>query len=69
MTQLAADFAAKSLLNLMTSSPVATGLAKSYLSFDLIKFSLGERCSDVYIYIYFPELRILYELVCGFRSV
>ncbi len=27
MTQLAADFAAKGLLNLMTSSPVATGLA------------------------------------------
>ncbi len=28
MTQLAADFAAKGLLNLMTSSPVATGLAQ-----------------------------------------
>ncbi len=27
MTQLAAGFAAKDLLNLMTSSPVATGLA------------------------------------------
>ncbi len=27
MTQLAASFAAKGLLNLMTSSPVATGLA------------------------------------------
>ncbi len=27
MTQLAANFAAKGLLNLMTSSPVATGLA------------------------------------------
>ncbi len=27
MTQLAADFAAKGLLNLMASSPVATGLA------------------------------------------
>ncbi len=27
MTQLAADFAAKALLNLMTSSTVATGLA------------------------------------------
>ncbi len=27
MTQLAAGFAAKGLLNLMTSSPVATGLA------------------------------------------
>ncbi len=27
MTQLAVDFAAKGLLNLMTSSPVATGLA------------------------------------------
>ncbi len=27
MTQLAADFAAKGVLNLMTSSPVATGLA------------------------------------------
>ncbi len=27
MTQLVADFAAKGLLNLMTSSPVATGLA------------------------------------------
>ncbi len=27
ITQLAADFAAKGLLNLMTSSPVATGLA------------------------------------------
>ncbi len=27
MTQLAADFAAKGLFNLMTSSPVATGLA------------------------------------------
>ncbi len=26
MTQLAADFAAKGLLNLVTSSPVATGL-------------------------------------------
>ncbi len=27
MTQLTADFVAKDLLNLMTSSPVATGLA------------------------------------------
>ncbi len=27
LTQLAADFAAKGLLNLMTSSPVATGFA------------------------------------------
>ncbi len=27
MTQLGADFAAKGFLNLMTSSPVATGLA------------------------------------------
>ncbi len=27
MTQLAADFAAKGLLNIMTSRPVATGLA------------------------------------------
>ncbi len=53
MTQLAADFAAKGLLNLMTSSPVATGLA---------------HLSSV-VYIYSPELRILHELICGFRSV
>ncbi len=48
MNQLAADFAAKGLLNLMTSSPVATGLAHSYSSFDFIKFLLGERYSVVY---------------------
>ncbi len=49
MTQLTADFSAKGLLNLMTSSPVATGLAHKYSSFDFVKFSLGERCSVVYI--------------------
>ncbi len=49
MTQLAAGFATKDLLNLETSSPVATGLAHEYSSFDFIKFSLGERCSVVYI--------------------
>ncbi len=38
MTQLEADFAAKGPLNLMTSSPVATGLAHQYSSFDFIKF-------------------------------
>ncbi len=53
MTQLAADFAAKGLLILMTSSPVATGLAYQYSSFDLIKPSLGERCSDVYMFFLF----------------
>ncbi len=67
MTQLAAGFAAKGLLNFMTSSPVATDFDHLYSSFDLIKFSLGERCSVVYIYL--PELRILHELICGFRSV
>ncbi len=41
MTQLAAGFAAKGLLNLMTSGPVATGLFHKYSSFDFIKFSLG----------------------------
>ncbi len=48
MTQLAANFAAKGQLNLMTSSPVATGLAHKYSSFDFINFSLGERCSVIY---------------------
>ncbi len=66
MTQLAASFAAKGLLNLMTSGPVATGLADLYSSIDFIKFSLGERRSVVYIYL--PELQILHELICGFRS-
>ncbi len=47
MTQLAADFAAKGLLNLIMSSPVAMGLAHWYSSFDFIKFSLRERCSVV----------------------
>ncbi len=31
MAQLAADFAAKGLLNLMTRSPVVTGLAHSHI--------------------------------------
>ncbi len=30
-----------------------------YSSFDLINFSHGERCSDVYIYL--PQLRILHD--------
>ncbi len=67
MTQLAAGFAAKGLLYLMTSSPVATGLAHLYSSFDFIKFSLGERYSVIYNYL--PEWRILHELIFGFRSV
>ncbi len=67
MTQLAAEFAAKGLLNLMKSSPVATGLAHKYSSLDFINFLLGERYSVVYNYL--PEWRILHELICGFRSV
>ncbi len=47
MTQLAADYAAKGPLILMTSSSVATGLAIPYSSFDLI-ILLAERYSDVY---------------------
>ncbi len=50
MTQLEADFAAKGLLNLMTSSPVATGLAHQHSSYDFIKFSLGERCPVVHTF-------------------
>ncbi len=47
MTQLAAALTAKGLLIPVVSSPVVTRFA--YSSFDLIKFALGERCSDEYI--------------------
>ncbi len=46
MNILAAGFAAKGLLIHMTSSSVATGLVRS---FELIKRSLGERCSDAIV--------------------
>ncbi len=56
MTQLAANFAAKGLLNLMASSFVAIDLAHSVHM-------------NAQMNIYLPELRVLQELVCGFRSV
>ncbi len=76
IAKLAAGFAAKGLLNLITSSPVATGLAHWYSSFDSIKFSLGERCLVLYINLPSCEFTTFYhyksqshELICGFRSV
>ncbi len=56
MAQLAAHFAAKGLLNLMASSSVAIDLAHAMLI-------------NAQMIIYLPELRVLQELVCGFRSV
>ncbi len=48
MTQFAPGFAPKDLLNLMTSSPVTTGLAHEYSSFDLSNLHTE---SDVQTYI------------------
>ncbi len=44
----------------MTSITVDRGLDREDSSFDLIKFSLGERCSDVYIYIYIYIYKDIY---------
>ncbi len=50
MTQLAASFAVKGLLILMTSSSVATGLTHLYSSFDLIKCSAQMCIENTYAF-------------------